>query len=231
MNRHSAWESDRDMKEKLGKKVVLIFFWISFPLTLCLCGLFFVNFIPLGFVDFPCFVRVENGYLVDGGYSAIEITEQTDALIFVTIGMANTNGAGCLARSVRDGETIRAGQYGIKVDGDQIVIDEEVRVPIGESVDLEAKRYGLNPWRITVDYLALKNEGFIQGSVDSDGNRTEYSRQVLVAIGSGGDRLKLNPITALIFAGLLLSTAITGIYLLISSIARWRRKAITKKEA
>lgn len=216
-------------RRKKDQKIVLIMFVISLLLSICLCVSALWGMPVFGVMDVPGFVHVEDGYLVDGGYCLYEVDENTDAVVFITTTPVDMGGAECLAESLKDGEDLTTPRgFHIRTDGERVIVNQDNPLAVGESVHLEAKRSGFNPFWNYTGYLNLTNEGTVQGKIDSDGQRTEYDRQVLVAIGSSGDQALPNPITAVVLLFSLCAVLITGAYLAFNLITQLIRRISTK---
>jgi hypothetical protein len=225
----ASLEQDNDMERKPKRqKRLIIILVISVLISACLCISFIL--VPFGFVDFPCFVSVEDGVLVNKGYGLDEFDETADAFVFITTSHAHFSGAGCLSRTLKDGEDLTVGEYHLTIDRDLVLVDPDVQLAVGESISLEDRRFGFNPWWYYVDFLQLKNEGYVQAQIDYDDNRMEFEKPVLVLIGAAGDREKLNPVTAVIFGLALLSSLFIGSYLVFHWIVRLFHRISQKKD-
>ncbi|MGD8456131.1 MAG: hypothetical protein PVF83_07085 [Anaerolineales bacterium] len=210
-----------------NRTTIRILFWVFLLSTLCLCVFCVFAFLPFGFIDFPCFVGAEDGYLVNEGYIPDGMDESAGALVFITTGMAHASGGGCLSQSLQDGEELDIDPYQLRLAGEQVTIDNDVQLGMGDSTKLEKKRMSLNPWIHYIDYLYLTNEGYVRGEIDHEGNRTEYEEQVLVLIGAAGDRFEINTITAVIFV--LSIFGMIGTFILKRLIARSIKKEAVEK--
>lgn len=219
---------DEMERRKKNRRIALIIFLISLPLSICLCACAILG-LPFGLMDFPCFVTVEDGYLMDVDHDFYEVDQNDDSMVFVTTTAAHMGGAGCLAASLNDGEDVTTPRgYTIRTDGDLVIINQDIRLAVGDSENLESTRFGLNPFWYYIDYLNLTNEGTVQGEIDRDGQRIEYDEEVLVAIGSSGDRALPNPVTAGVLLLSLCAALVTGSYLAISLIVQLIRRIPTK---
>jgi hypothetical protein len=209
----SADRQDKDINRT--RKRVRIIFVVSLILTIVLgCILIFFSF--RGFIDFPCFVEVENRELNSHGYEEIIISNH--AVLFITTYYAHMSGGGCLIEELADGESTTIGEYQIKVNGDRLTINEENQILSGEHF-VDTKKYlDFNPWFWYEKELNLTNHGLVYSMLTSDGEHQTLDQGVVIAIGSSGSREHFNPITAGIFFLSLIGTFILGPYLLIQWI-------------
>jgi len=206
----SADRPERATKKR--QKRLTIIFIVSLILTVVL-GCFFVFFSFQGFVDFPCFVEVDNGEVISHGYE--EIITSNHAVLFITTYQAHWSGGGCLMKELKDGESTTVGDYQIKVDGEILILNEESQILPGESFEDTKKYLDLNPWYWYEKKLNLTNHGFVYSMLTSENEHQTLDQGVVIAIGSSGSRENLNLITVAIFFLSLIGTLILGPYLLI----------------
>ncbi len=207
---------ERPEKESKGsRKRLTIIFFVSLILTVTL-GCFFVLFSFQGFVDFPCFVEVDNGELNPHGYE--EVATSNHAVLFITTYQAHWSGGGCLIKELDDGGSTTISDYEIKIDGDALTINGESPIHPGESFEDTKKYLDFNPWYWYERKITLTNHGNVYSMLTSDGEHQTLEQGVVIAIGSSGTRGHLNLITAAIFCLSLIGSVILGPYLLIQRI-------------
>lgn len=212
---------DRTEKESTkSRKRLTIIFIVSLILTVTL-GCFLIFSFFRGFIDFPCFVEVENGELNPHGYE--EIITSNHAVLFITTYQAHWSGGGCLIKEIEDGGSTTVGDYQIQVDGDVLTINEESKLPPGEDFEETKKYLDFNPWFWYEKKLNLRNHGFIYSILTPDGEHQTLNQGVVIAIGHSGSRENLNLITAAIFCLSLIGSFVLGPYLLIQRIRTKRR--------
>jgi hypothetical protein len=213
--------AEKPMKEpQKSRKRLTIVFIVSLILTVVL-GCFFVLFSFRGFVDFPCFVEVDNGEVISHGYD--EIITSNHAVLFITTYQAHWSGGGCLIKELEDGGSATVGDYQIQVDGDVLTINGESELRPGETFEDSKKYLDFNPWYWYEKKLNLTSHGLVYSMLSSENEHLKLDQGVVIAIGSSGSRENLNLITAGIFGLSLLGTIVLGPYLFI----QWIR---TKRE-
>jgi hypothetical protein len=199
----------------IRRKKLTIIFVVSLILTIVLGGIFIFSSFR-GFIDFPCFVEVEDGILKPGGYE--EYTETSHAMLFITTYYAHMSGGGCLIFDLEDGESTNIGSYQVQANNDALTINGENQIIGGESFEDINKRLSINPWFWYEDSFKLTNHGYINGIQSSNENIQELEHKILIAIGIKGSREHVNPITLILFFLTLIGTVILGPFLIIQRI-------------
>jgi hypothetical protein len=209
----SAGELPNDFQAK--RKRLKIVFIISLFLTFVL-GIIFIFSAFRGFIDFPCFVEVEDGILKSGGYE--EYTETSHAVLFITTYYAHMSGGGCLIVDLADGESKNIGNYQVQVNDDILTMSGENQISAGDRFEDGMKRLSINPWFWYEDSFKLTNHGYIHGTQSRDDEIQELEHKLLIATGSKGSREHLNPVTPILFFLTLIGTVILGPFLIIQRI-------------
>src|SRR3989338_6401594 len=115
---------------------------ISFVLAAYL-GSYLLSLPPLIGIDFPCFAEVENGYISERYYEA---DVEKYAWLFVTYHPAFSNGAGCRDNYLDNGATIKMGEYSVKVEGQNLIVDGKTLKPGDEWKNKKVEFDIANPW-------------------------------------------------------------------------------------
>lgn len=219
-------EDRQENGTKKRQKRLTIILIVSIILTIIL-GCFLIFGFFRGFIDFPCFIEVDDGELISHGYD--EIITSNHAILFITTHQAHWSGGGCLIKELEDGGNTTIGDYEITVDGDVLIINEDSQLRPGETFEDTKKYLDFNPWFWYERKINLTNHGFVFSMLTSENEHQTLDQGVVIAIGSSGSHEHLNLITVAIFCLALIGTFILGPYLLIQRI-RTKRDQRAKED-
>jgi hypothetical protein len=191
-------------------KLVFIFSLI----TLSYLSLTFIfDSVKFKLIDFPCHARVEKIDNQDQYLDAILPKNfiPKDVEIFGTATEINSSGAGCLRLSLNNGDLKIISNHLISTASNHFRIDKK-EINIGDSFDSSQTKIGFShPWWTYIDYIHLKNEGYVKGLITNtryegqNGDRkpvytlSEFNNSVLVITGSIGSRKELIIFTPIVF--------------------------------
>lgn len=171
---------------------------------LVLAASFVVDALSFRFIDFPCFVEVQEGYLEGRVPRGVG---EAHADLLLAHGPPHTSGGACLHRSLSDGEAVDVGRFEVAVRGTDVVLEGDTLRPgeVGSRVETDYVR-PLHPWWWVRWRIQVSNEGLVQGiRFLRTGDTLPFDRPVLVAAGGYGGEARLNLVTAVLF-GLCLVT-------------------------
>ena len=174
------------------------------------------------------------------------------AVLLIRTTLAHDAVVDCLASSlsnVASTDVTDIGKYVVSVDGETVIVNDEVAIGIGQgwgqkTVVLtfhpwwqrhtELTGY-FNPWVLYEEFIELRNHGFTKGFKAASGTSTAFDHDVLVITGAAGIARALNHGTVIIFVSSLLIVVAISISLardlLAVTFAQWLRPKLQRNRS